>query len=60
MHLNYSQHPETVIENILLQKEENSRLFLAKYSIIEHAGKILHIISIRDISNDVFEQILER
>lgn len=52
--------PEVIIGNMILYKEDSSRLFLAKYSMIEHAGKILHIVSIRDLSNDVFEMILER
>ncbi|KAL4490355.1 hypothetical protein ABPG72_004394 [Tetrahymena utriculariae] len=58
--LNYSQQPETVINNMVLCKENTSKIFVMKYSIIEHAGKVLHIITIRDLSNEIFEQILDR
>ncbi|KAL4440878.1 hypothetical protein ABPG74_013859 [Tetrahymena malaccensis] len=58
--LNYSQQPETVINNMVLCKENTSKIYVMKYSIIEHAGKVLHIITIRDLSNEIFEQILDR
>lgn len=44
----------------MLYKESTSKLYLAKYSVIEHAGRILHVITIRDISNEIFETLLER
>ncbi|EAR85000.2 transmembrane protein, putative (macronuclear) [Tetrahymena thermophila SB210] len=58
--LNYSQQPETVINNMVLCKENTQKIYVMKYSIVEHAGKVLHIITIRDLSNEIFEQILDR
>lgn len=45
---------------MVLFKENTNKIYLMKYSVVEHTGKILHIISIRDLSNEIFDQILER
>jgi len=47
--------PEVIAGNMVLFKENSNRVFLAKYSVAEHASKMLHILTIRDLSGDIFE-----
>lgn len=53
--VSYSMLPEVIAGNMVLFKENSNRVFLAKYSVAEHASKMLHILTIRDLSGDIFE-----